>query len=64
MNIDQLTNDELVRYCISLPNLTPLENELMHRLEAMLNEQDEFQFPQWVKDLAGDEELPAFLKDL
>jgi len=28
-----LTTDELVRLCISQPNLTPLEEELKNRLE-------------------------------
>ena len=35
MAYDHLTDDELVNYCFGL-DLTPLEIELVHRLEDML----------------------------
>lgn len=41
MSISHLTDEELVRYCIGLPELTPLENELLQRLETRLDTEDE-----------------------
>jgi hypothetical protein len=38
-----LTDDELIRYCLQIDTLTPLENELLRRLEIaveVLNDED------------------------
>lgn len=38
---DFMTDDELVRYCLGLDALTPLETELMLRLETRLMADEE-----------------------
>ncbi len=56
-----MTDEELVRYTILKSKLTPLEVELVHRLEDRVY--DEYEFPQWAIELiAEDETAPGFLK--
>lgn len=38
MDLRNLTDEELLRYCLSLNELTVLENELLRRLEILLDE--------------------------
>ena len=60
-DITALTDKELVWYAIFERKLTPLELELVLRLESLLF--DDYEFPQWVIDLIeDDEETPDFLK--
>lgn len=61
-DITSLSNEELVQHVISLRSLTPLEVELVHRLQYIV-EGDRVEFPAWVTELAeGYDELPEFLK--
>jgi flagellar motility protein MotE (MotC chaperone) len=63
-DVRSLTNEELVRYAIQQDRLTVLENELVHRLEALIEEREEFVFPEWARALIEpDEAVPDFLKD-
>jgi hypothetical protein len=62
-DITALTDKELVWYAIFERKLTPLELELVLRLESLLF--DDYEFPQWVIDLIeDDEETPDFLKNM
>ncbi len=60
----ELTNEELIRHAVfGNARLTILENELVHRLEDMMNAHPDYEFPQWVGELIeADEPTPDFLK--
>jgi hypothetical protein len=40
LDLRMLSDEELVKHCIGLDALTPLELELMHRLEATLDTEE------------------------
>lgn len=62
-DLHTLTDDELVRYVTTKESVTELENELAHRLEALLDATEPEPFPTWVRELIEpDEPLPDFLK--
>jgi hypothetical protein len=59
--LKELTDEELVRYAVAKDKLTPLELELIMRLEDHL-EWDYYVIPQWALELLDpDEEIPKLL---
>ena len=38
MYVGHLTDEELMLHCRNLPELTPLEQELFHRMEVLMDE--------------------------
>ena len=59
--IKDLTDEELIRHAVTKDKLTPLELELILRLENHLD-WDYYVIPQWALELLDpDEEIPKLL---
>lgn len=64
-NLMDLSHEELYEHCLAQPALTLLENELMQRLERLIDDEDDLVFPAWVKDIVDEDvELPAALSNI
>lgn len=68
IELSNMTDAELYKHCVQSDELSPLETELMYRLETKmmmedLEEPDEVAWPEWMHEMIDEsagEQLPLF----